>query len=52
MNREELKELAARLYEIEDPWERCDYTTDDVLEQLENDPISIIKRLVERLEEA
>ena len=44
----ELYELAKTLYEAEDPWDSCDYTIEDVLNDLENDPISVIKHLVER----
>ena len=44
------KELAERLYDLVDPWDRDDATQDDFVRELENDPLAIISDLLDRLD--
>ena len=46
---EEIMELAEQIWEYCDPWERCDYTPQDIAEQIVTDPVQVIKNLVEWL---
>ena len=48
---EYITELAQRIYDYLDPWERSDYTPEDIKQQIENDPVSTISFLINLLED-
>lgn len=45
-----ITEIAERIYELADPWER-DYEPDDIAGQIVNDPLAVIEYLLDRLED-
>jgi len=48
MNNEKIKELAESIYNDMAPWERADGDEREILETLQNDPLEVVKYLVER----
>lgn len=42
----EIMDLAEQIYEYFDPWERDEFTADDIAEDLKKDPIPVVKLLV------
>jgi len=42
----ELYDLAEQIWTYADPWERCDYTVEDIVEQIKEDPMSVLKEVV------
>ena len=43
-----IQELAKKIYEDFEPWERFDYSPEHVEEQIINDPIAVISALVQK----
>lgn len=48
MNDEKIKELAESIYNDMAPWERADGDLDEIMQTLVNDPLEVVKFLVER----
>ena len=42
----ELYDLAEQIWTYADPWERCDYTVEDIAKEIQEDPVAVIKQLV------
>ena len=49
-NKVKIMDLATRLYNYVDPWERDYETVDDIANDIENDPDLIIEYLLDLLE--
>ena len=45
------RELATRIYNLLDPWEKVDVSIDEIEEGLKSNPIDAVKFLLERFEE-
>ena len=43
-----IQELAKKIYDDFDPWDRFDYSPEHVEEQIKNDPVAVIAALVEK----
>lgn len=43
--------LAARIYSLIDPWERCDYTPEDIEQQIEERPAETINYLLDIIDD-
>ena len=52
MDEKKIEELAERLVELIDPWDREYATVEDLVNDIKNDPLSVIEYLADRLEEA
>ena len=48
MNDEKIKELAESIYNDMAPWERADGDLDEIIQTLVNDPLEVVKYLVDR----
>lgn len=48
MSDEKIKELAESIYKDMAPWERADGDLDEIIQTLVNDPLEVVKFLVER----
>lgn len=48
MKNEKIKELAESIYNDLAPWERADGDLDEIIQTLVNDPLEVVKFLVER----
>ncbi len=52
MDNIQVQELAERLYNYVDPWDRDYETVDDIANDIKQDPLTVIKYLMELLENA
>ncbi len=52
MDNIQVQELAERLYNYVDPWDRDYETVDDIANDIKQDPLTVIKYLMDLLENA
>lgn len=47
----EVHEMAEKIYDLYDKWDKADYTVEDVEWAIRNTPLAVIEYLVGRIEE-
>jgi hypothetical protein len=51
MDEKKLKEISERIYNILNPWEKCDTTPEEIAEETRKNPLDAINFLLDMLEE-
>ena len=51
MKQEQLMNIANRLYDLADPWERDDMTPNDFAKVVKDDPLAVIGHLLDIIED-